>query len=102
MYAALATLVYHVRRVYNDGPPTYLEVMGMTTDGVGGSRFAIATMGAVQFEKGDDHASFFNWYFVVLFIGNAFSFMILIMYIEDNLSYGLGFGIWLVSTLIRK
>ncbi|KAF4382258.1 hypothetical protein G4B88_011587 [Cannabis sativa] len=73
--------------------------MGLTTVGVGGSRFTIATMGADQFEKGDDQASFFNWYFVVLFIGNAFSFMVLV-YIEDNVGWGLGFGICLVSTLI--
>ncbi|XP_062092868.1 protein NRT1/ PTR FAMILY 2.7-like [Humulus lupulus] len=73
--------------------------MGLTTVGIGGSRFTIATMGADQFQKSDDQASFFNWYFVVLFIGNGISFIGLV-YLEDNVGWGLGFGICLVATVV--
>ena len=73
--------------------------MGLTTLGIGGSRFTIATMGADQFEKIEHQAIFFNWYFVVLYIGNAVSFFA-IVYIEDNVSWVLGFGICLVATVI--
>lgn len=73
--------------------------MGLTTLGVGGSRFTIATMGADQFDRPDHQASFFNWYFVVLYVGNAVSF-IAIVYLQDNVSWGLGFGICLVATAV--
>lgn len=73
--------------------------MGLTTLGVGGSRFTIATMGADQFDKTDHQGAFFNWYFVVLYVGNAISF-IAIVYIQDNIGWGLGFGICLVTVAI--
>ncbi|PON44413.1 Proton-dependent oligopeptide transporter [Parasponia andersonii] len=73
--------------------------MGLTSLGIGGSRFTIATMGADQFERTDHQATFFNWYFVVLYVGNATSFFS-IVYIEDNVGWGLGFGICLVATAI--
>lgn len=73
--------------------------MGLATLGVGGSRFTIATMGADQFEKSNQQATFFSWYFIVLYVGNAFSFIVLI-YLEDNIGWGLGFGICLVATAI--
>ena len=73
--------------------------MGFTTLGVGGSRFTIATMGADQFDKTEHQGAFFNWYFVTLYVGNAFSF-VAIVYIQDNIGWGLGFGICVIAVAI--
>ncbi|XP_030931388.1 protein NRT1/ PTR FAMILY 2.6-like isoform X3 [Quercus lobata] len=67
--------------------------------GVGGTRFTIATMGAEQFDKASDQGIFFNWYFLTLYIANAISFSA-IVYIQDNVSWGLGFGICAIANVI--
>ncbi|KAF4389164.1 hypothetical protein F8388_026893 [Cannabis sativa] len=73
--------------------------MGLITMGIGGSRFTIATMGADQFEKNNHQASFFSWYFIVLYVGNAISYIVLV-YLMDNISWELGFGICLAMTAL--
>jgi peptide/histidine transporter 3/4 len=67
--------------------------------GLGGTRFTIASMGAGQFDKADDQAIFFNWFFFTLYIANAISFSV-IVYIQDNLGWGLGFGICVIINVI--
>ena len=67
--------------------------------GVGGTRFTIATMGAEQFDKANDQGIFFNWYYLTLYIANAISFSA-IVYIQDNVSWGLGFGICAIVNVI--
>ena len=67
--------------------------------GVGGTRFTIATMGAEQFDKASDQGIFFNWYFLTLYIANAISLSV-IVYIQDNVSWGLGFGICAIANVI--
>ena len=74
--------------------------MGLATIGFGGSRFTVATMGADQFDKDSRHqATFFNWFFVVFYVGNAVAFVV-VVYVEDNVGWGLGFGICVLSTLV--
>ena len=85
--------------------PTKLQYLflyttiGLITMGIGGSRFTTATMGADQFKRIDLQASFFSWYFIVLYVANAFSYIALV-YVEDNIGWGLGFGICLATTAI--
>ncbi|VAH98938.1 unnamed protein product [Triticum turgidum subsp. durum] len=65
--------------------------------GAGGTRFNIATMGADQFSSTRDKDSFFNWYLVFLYA----SFMLgdtAIVYIQDSVSWAVGFGVCLATT----
>lgn len=74
--------------------------MGLTCLGIGGSRFTVATMGADQFnESSVNKATYFNCYFIVLYIGNAVSYLG-VVYLEDNVGWGLGFGICALSAAI--
>ncbi|KAI3915773.1 hypothetical protein MKW92_023136 [Papaver armeniacum] len=67
--------------------------------GLGGTRYTIATMGADQFEKHKDQASFFNWYFFSLYIGSIIG-AVGIVYIQDNVGWDWGVGICLVANLV--
>ncbi|KAM3698219.1 hypothetical protein ACB098_06G172200 [Castanea mollissima] len=67
--------------------------------GVGGTRFTIATMGAGQFDEPNDQATFFNWYFFALYFASAIGFTA-IVYTQDNVSWGLGFGICVIANAI--
>ncbi|XP_023905802.1 protein NRT1/ PTR FAMILY 2.7 [Quercus suber] len=67
--------------------------------GLGGTRFTIATLGAGQFDKPNDQATFFNWYFFALYFANAISFSA-VVYIQDNVSWGLGFGVCVIANAI--
>ena len=67
--------------------------------GLGGTRFTIATMGAGQFDKPNDQGTFFNWYFFTLYFASAIS-LTAIVYIQDNVSWGLGFGICVIANTI--
>ncbi|XP_022765312.1 protein NRT1/ PTR FAMILY 2.7-like [Durio zibethinus] len=67
--------------------------------GVGGTRFTIATMGADQFDKPKDQEMFFIWYFLALYLANAIS-LTAIIYIQDNVSWGVAFVICVVANAI--
>lgn len=73
--------------------------LALASLGVGGTRFTIATMGADQFDDAKDQGIFFNWYFLALYIANCVSLTALI-YIQDNVSWGLAFGICTVLNAI--
>ncbi|KAL6131314.1 hypothetical protein ACLB2K_069690 [Fragaria x ananassa] len=53
-------------------------------------------MGADQFNDLNDQGIFFNWYFLALYVANIFSFTAII-YIQDNVGWGLGFGICCIA-----
>ncbi|KAF6134752.1 hypothetical protein GIB67_002153 [Kingdonia uniflora] len=83
-------------------PPTKIQLailyatITLVSIGLGGTRFTIATMGADQFDKAKDQGTFFNWYFFTLYLG----FLIGatgIVYIQDNIGWGLGFGLCLAA-----
>ncbi|KAM4104663.1 hypothetical protein ACJW30_06G175700 [Castanea mollissima] len=61
--------------------------LGLASLGLGGTRFTIATMGAEQFEKANDQGIFFNYFSVIV-------------YIQDNVGWGLGFGICAIANAI--
>ncbi|KAL7228749.1 hypothetical protein ACSBR2_007445 [Camellia fascicularis] len=75
------------------------SALALSSIGLGGTRFTVATMGAEQFDKARDQGIFFNWYFITLYAATALCFTAII-YIQDNVSWGLGFGICVVANAI--
>ncbi|XP_065865440.1 protein NRT1/ PTR FAMILY 2.6-like [Euphorbia lathyris] len=67
--------------------------------GFGVSRFVLSTMGANQFDKQKDQATFFNWFFFELYFFAVIAFTG-IVYVQDNVGWGVGFGICFVATFI--
>ncbi|XP_065865273.1 protein NRT1/ PTR FAMILY 2.7-like [Euphorbia lathyris] len=67
--------------------------------GFGISRFTLSTMGANQFDKEKDQATFFNWFFFELYFFSVIAFTG-IVYIQDNVSWALGYEICLGATFI--
>ncbi|VVB11174.1 unnamed protein product [Arabis nemorensis] len=65
--------------------------------GQGGHKPCVQAFGADQFDSGDSkervsRGSFFNWWFLSLSGGIALS-IIVVVYVQDNVSWALGFGI---------
>ncbi|XP_030452676.1 protein NRT1/ PTR FAMILY 2.7-like [Syzygium oleosum] len=71
----------------------------LTTLGVSGVRFTIATLGANQFESQKDQSTFFNWFFFAQYASCVLS-STLIVYIEDSVSWALGFWLCVAANLI--
>ncbi|KAL0533770.1 hypothetical protein IC582_027815 [Cucumis melo] len=67
--------------------------------GSGGSRFTTATLGANQYDTTKHQNIFFNWFFVTLYAGYVAS-STAIVYIQDNVSWGWGFGICLAANVV--
>ncbi|MED6125429.1 hypothetical protein PIB30_068419 [Stylosanthes scabra] len=68
--------------------------------GFGGNSFTPAALGANQFPNNPRNQTiFFNWFFVTLYIVSILAFSV-VVYIQDNVSWGLGFWICAVSNLI--
>ncbi|GFZ20538.1 major facilitator superfamily protein [Actinidia rufa] len=86
-------------------PPSKLQFavvyLGMTfaTIGAAGTRFTLGTMGADQFNNPKHQGSFFNWFISTLYISSAISSTV-IVYVEDNVSWGLGFGLCAVANVV--
>ncbi|KAF8395018.1 hypothetical protein HHK36_018957 [Tetracentron sinense] len=74
-------------------------VIALASIGVGGTRFTVATMGADQFQKPKDQAIFFNWYFFTLYVSSLIG-STAIVYVEDNVGWGLGFGLDIATNAI--
>ncbi|ONI24028.1 hypothetical protein PRUPE_2G219800 [Prunus persica] len=73
--------------------------LALASLGLGGTSFTIATMGADQFKNPKDQGVFFNWYFMALYVANLIS-STAIIYVEDNVGWGLGFGICFIANAI--
>ncbi|XP_042495858.1 protein NRT1/ PTR FAMILY 5.1 [Macadamia integrifolia] len=72
--------------------------------GAGGTKPNISTFGADQFDDFNPHekklkASFFNWWMFSSFLGALFATMGLV-YIQENLGWGLGYGIPTVGLMV--
>ena len=86
-------------------PPSKLQYgvlytsLALSCIGSGGTRFTIATMGANQFNNHKDQGIFFNWFFFTIYISIAVS-NTAIVYIEDNVSWRLGFGLCAITNFI--
>ncbi|PQP92127.1 protein NRT1/ PTR FAMILY 2.6-like [Prunus yedoensis var. nudiflora] len=59
----------------------------------------MATMGANQFENPKNQATFLNWFFFTLYATTVVS-ITAIVYVEDNVSWRLGFGLCAIANLI--
>lgn len=73
--------------------------LGFACIGFGGTRFTTATMGAHQFEDPKSIGIYFNWYYCVMYVASAIS-STAIIYVQDNVSWTLGFGIALAANLV--
>ncbi|XP_040991173.1 protein NRT1/ PTR FAMILY 2.7-like isoform X1 [Juglans microcarpa x Juglans regia] len=86
-------------------PPSKLQyailytALALACIGCGCTRFTLATMGANQFDKPNDQGRFFDWYFFTFYTSSAVSSTV-IVYIEDNLSWRLGFGLSAIANFI--
>ncbi|KAL6272169.1 hypothetical protein ACE6H2_022861 [Prunus campanulata] len=70
----------------------------------GGHKPCVQAFGADQFDVSDPEeckakSSFFNWWYFSLCFGTTFT-LLLLTYIQDNLSWGLGFGIPCVAMVL--
>lgn len=73
--------------------------IALASIGLGGTRYTLATMGANQFDKPKNQASFFNWYFFTLYSTTAVALTV-IVYIEDNAGWRWGFGLCVLTNII--
>ncbi|KAJ0613170.1 putative ABC-type nitrate transporter [Helianthus annuus] len=67
--------------------------------GVAGTRFTLGSMGADQFGNQKHQQVYFNWYYFTLKVAVLVS-MVGIVYIQDNVSWGLGYGLSGAANLI--
>jgi len=58
----------------------------------GGARFNQATLGASQFDAAADRDVLFNWYFIFFYASSVIGSTV-IVYVQDNVSWGLGYAI---------
>lgn len=76
----------------------------MISVGTGGIKPCLEAFGADQFDEEDKterkrKSSFFNWWYFALCVGGLIAVTVII-YIEDNVSWGLGFGIPTIVMLV--
>ncbi|KAJ4779191.1 Protein NRT1/ PTR FAMILY 2.3 [Rhynchospora pubera] len=73
--------------------------VALLTIAAGGNRFNLASMGASQFDKVQDQAVFFNWYFIFNYAA-AIAGSTAIVYIQDSISWVLGFGLSMGGSVV--
>lgn len=67
--------------------------------GFGAMRFTLATLGANQFDNPQCQSIFFNWFFFI-FSGSSVIASIVIVCVEENISWGRGFGLCAASSFV--
>ncbi|KAJ9542763.1 hypothetical protein OSB04_029269 [Centaurea solstitialis] len=73
--------------------------LALASLGAAGTRFTLATMGADQFRNPNHQGVFFNWHFFTFYAATLGS-VVGIIYIEDDVSWGLGFGLCVAANLV--
>ncbi|KAI3738135.1 hypothetical protein L2E82_28154 [Cichorium intybus] len=73
--------------------------LALSSMGLAGTRFTLATMGADQFDNPKHQGVFFNWHFFTMYAGTLVS-VVGIVYVEDNVGWGLGYGLCVAANLI--
>ncbi|KAL2938705.1 Protein NRT1/ PTR FAMILY 2.7 [Bienertia sinuspersici] len=76
------------------------STIALAVVGAGGTGFLLGTIGANQFPTSSEHQrAFFNWFTAAQQLGEVISFTV-IVYLQTNVSWGLGFGIGVVANTI--
>lgn len=73
--------------------------LALASFGSAGTQFTLAAMGAGQFANPNHQRCFFNWHFFTYYVATLVS-LVGIIYIEDNLSWALGFALCAVANLL--
>lgn len=74
--------------------------LALASLGMAGFRFTLATTGADQFRSNPScHSTFFNWFFFAQYFAYVISSTVLV-YVEDSVSWGLGFGLCAAANLV--
>ncbi|PWA74683.1 Major facilitator superfamily domain, general substrate transporter [Artemisia annua] len=73
--------------------------LALASLGAAGTRFTLATMGADQFNNSTHQGIFFNWHFFTFYAATLVS-VVGIIYVESNVSWGLGFGLCVLANLV--
>ncbi|GLU02454.1 hypothetical protein SLE2022_197040 [Rubroshorea leprosula] len=73
--------------------------ISLASIGLGAMRFTLATMGANQFDKPKHRGVFFNWFFFMFYASCMIS-TIAIVYVEDSVSWGIGFGLCAATSFV--
>ncbi|KAL7173588.1 hypothetical protein ACSBR2_032946 [Camellia fascicularis] len=71
----------------------------LATIGAAGTRFTLGAMGADQFDNPKHQGSYFNWFIFTLYMASIIS-STAIIYVEDSVSFGLGFGLCAAANVI--
>ncbi|KAL3530633.1 hypothetical protein ACH5RR_009955 [Cinchona calisaya] len=73
--------------------------VALASIGCAGTSFTVGTMGADQLDNPEHQENFFNWF---LFVWNAASIIsaTVIVYVQDNVSWGLGYGLCAAANLL--
>ncbi|KAJ9542762.1 hypothetical protein OSB04_029268 [Centaurea solstitialis] len=72
--------------------------LALASLGAAGTRFTLATMGADQFSDQKHQGVFINWHFFTFSVAMLVS-VVGIVYVEDNVSWGVGFGLCVAANL---
>ncbi|XP_042521188.1 protein NRT1/ PTR FAMILY 2.7-like [Macadamia integrifolia] len=92
------TATIHSLRPSQEETPSRLQIgilysaLTLGSIGLGGTRYTMATIGADQLDKQKEQGVFFNWFFFTLYFATVISGTA-IVYVEDNVGWGWGFGL---------
>ncbi|OMO91428.1 Proton-dependent oligopeptide transporter family [Corchorus olitorius] len=78
---------------------TLYAALTLASIGFGAPRFTLATMGANQYDKPKDQGVFFNWFYFVFWASAVLSSTV-IVYVEDSISWRLGFGLCVAANFV--
>ncbi|KAL9225721.1 hypothetical protein vseg_001612 [Gypsophila vaccaria] len=65
--------------------------------GLGGTRFVLGTIGADQYDRVEHQRVYFNWFIFAFEFSWVIAFTVLV-YVEDNVSWAVGYGISLAAS----
>ncbi|OMO67540.1 Proton-dependent oligopeptide transporter family [Corchorus capsularis] len=73
--------------------------IALASVGQGVVRFTLGTLGANQFDTFKDREIYINWFFFIFYLACVISSFV-IVYVQDSISWGLGFGICVAANFL--
>ncbi|KMS96388.1 hypothetical protein BVRB_9g225640 [Beta vulgaris subsp. vulgaris] len=73
--------------------------IALAATGAGGTNFLLGTIGADQFPKSSEQRIFFNWFLIANQLGKVIGYTV-IVYLQNNVSWGLGYGIGVAANAV--